>query len=148
MTIASGSGGALTHCRNDLCLKTILARKSSCKVANAPLSIPSHIRDLSDVVEHVATGKEEDGDQADGRPQVAVLDDWQQIWIADTEERYASKHSSRHCYYTDPVYWALYWRMRSVLEVPAQPSMDLLSCLRAAGVSTDSKCLIVLLTRS
>lgn len=99
------------------------------------------------MVEHVATGKEEDGDQADGRPQVAILDDWQQIWIADTEERNASKHSSRHCYYTDPVYWALYWRMRSVLQVSAQPSMDLLSCLRAAGVSTEPKCLIVLLTR-
>lgn len=100
------------------------------------------------MVEHVATGKEENGDQTNGRPQVAVLDDWQQIWIAYTEERNATKHSSRHCYYMDPIYWALHWRMWSVLEVPAQPSMDLLSCLRAAAVSTEPTCLIVLLTRS
>ena len=38
------------------------------------LTVPTHIRDSSNVVEHVPGGEEKDGDQADSGPEVPVLD--------------------------------------------------------------------------
>lgn len=121
----------LTHCRYNLCLKTILVREPPCKIAHTTLSIAGHVWNLPDVVEHMATSKQQNRNQTNGRPKVAVLYNRQQIRVADTEERDASQHCCSDCYYAHPVDRAFDWRMRSVFKMAADPSMYLLGSLRS-----------------
>lgn len=69
----------LTHCSNNLSLKTELVLETTGKVGDSALAVACDVGDLADVVEHVATGEEEDGDQADGGPEVAALDDGENV---------------------------------------------------------------------
>lgn len=67
----------LTHGSDNLSLETKLVLETTGKVGNATLAVACDIGDLADVVEHVTTGEEQNGDQADGSPEVAALNDGQ-----------------------------------------------------------------------
>ncbi len=58
----------LTHSRNNLGFHSKLALKSTCKVGDATLSVSCHIRDFSNVVEHVTGSEEEDEDETNSSP--------------------------------------------------------------------------------
>lgn len=66
----------LTDGGNDLRFKTELVLESSSEVRNSTVAISSDVRDLANVIEHVAACEKQNGHQADGRPYVAVLYDW------------------------------------------------------------------------
>ncbi len=76
----------LTYGSHDLCLQAKLVLESTSKVTNTSVSISGHIRDLSNVIEHLTAGEEEDGDQAESRPEVAVLNDGQHVRRESREE--------------------------------------------------------------
>lgn len=56
------------------------------KVGDATLAITRYIRNLSDVVEHVARGEEQNHDDANGSPEVAVLEEGENIGAGDGGE--------------------------------------------------------------
>ena len=74
----------LTHSSNDLSFEAILVREPASKIAHTASSITSNIRNLSDVVEHVSTCEEKDGNQADSCPEVSILDNGQEIRASNT----------------------------------------------------------------
>lgn len=75
----------LTHGSNNLSLETELVLETTGKVGDSALAVACNVGDLADVVEHVATGEEEDSDQADGGPEVAALEDGEDIGGSDGE---------------------------------------------------------------
>lgn len=83
---------ALTQGSNDLRLQTKLILEASCKIADTALAIIGHVWNLSDMIEHVAACEEKDGNQADGSPEVAILNDWQNIWCGDGKEGDDTEH--------------------------------------------------------
>jgi hypothetical protein len=38
------------------------------------------------MIEHVSTGEKKNGNQANRSPNIAILDDWQEIWPSNTQE--------------------------------------------------------------
>jgi len=68
-----------THGSDNLSLETELVLESTGEVGNTALAVACNVGDLADVVEHVATGEEQDGDQADCGPEVAALDDREDV---------------------------------------------------------------------
>jgi hypothetical protein len=81
-----GTNGKLTHCCNNLGLKTVLVLEATSEVADTALAVGLNIGNLADVVEHVSAREEQNGDQADGSPEVAVLNDWQEVRCGDGKE--------------------------------------------------------------
>jgi hypothetical protein len=75
----------LTHGSNNLSLETKLVLEATGKVGDSTLAVACNVRDLADVVEHVATGEEEDSDQAEGGPEVAALEDGEGVGSSDGE---------------------------------------------------------------
>ena len=71
--------GRLTHGSDDLSLKSVLVLEAVGEIAHTSFAITGNVWDLSDVVEHMSASKKQDGDQADGRPKIAVLQDWEKI---------------------------------------------------------------------
>jgi hypothetical protein len=78
-------GIKLTHGSNNLGLKTKLVLETTGKVGDTALAVACNVGDLADVVEHVATGEEEDSDQADGGPEVAALKDGKDVGSSNSE---------------------------------------------------------------
>lgn len=81
----------LTHGSNNLGLETELVLETTGEVGDSALAVACDVRDLADVVEHVATGEEKDGDQADCGPEVAALDDGEDIRGSDSASSDRSK---------------------------------------------------------
>lgn len=72
---------------DDLRLKTELVAEASSKVAKSTLSIALDIWCLPDVVEHVTAGEEQYSNQAECRPEVAVLQDRTNVRPCNCEKR-------------------------------------------------------------
>jgi hypothetical protein len=70
----------LTHGSNNLGLHTKLVRETPREIANAAPAIACNVGHLADMVEHMSTCEEEDKDQADRSPEVAILEDRYQVW--------------------------------------------------------------------
>lgn len=96
----------LTNCSNDLGLQTKLVLEASGKVADATLAISGHVWDLSDMVEHVSTGKEKNSNQANGSPQISVLEKRRKVWCGNSEEGDKSENSGRDSYRFHVVKWS------------------------------------------
>ena len=64
--------GPHTHGGNNLRLHPVLVLETASEVAYTPLAVPCDIRDLANVIKHVAAGEKENGDEADSSPHVAV----------------------------------------------------------------------------
>lgn len=69
----------LTHGSDNLRLEAVLVLEARRKVGDAAAAVARDIRDVPDLVEHVAAGEEQDGDQGDGSPDGAALDDGQDV---------------------------------------------------------------------
>jgi hypothetical protein len=123
----------LTHSCNNLCLQAILIGETASKVADAPTSITSNVRHLSNVIEHVAASEQKNSDQADGSPDVAILNNWKNIRPGNAQKSNCSQNRSGDSNATNPIDWTVHRRMWSVGEMSRYPRMDLLSCLRTAG---------------
>lgn len=107
----------LTHASNDLSLHTILVLETIGKVADASLSITSHIRNLADVVEHVSAGEEQDGDEGNGGPDVAALDDGEYVGPGDVGKGEAAGCDDKGRDPLDPVDRPLDGRVRAAGHV-------------------------------
>jgi hypothetical protein len=78
------------------------------------------------MVEHVSTSEKKNGNQANCRPNVTVLDDWQKIWPSNTQEGNRSQYSRGDSNAAYPVNRSIDWGVGSVLEVTGNPGVDLL----------------------
>ena len=70
--------------------------KPACKIRDAALAVPSHIRHLPNVVVHVAGGENEHNDDAERGPEVAVLHDRHHIGPRDGGEGQDTEDGGRH----------------------------------------------------
>ena len=75
----------LTHGSNNLSLETELVLETTSKVGDSALAVACNVGDLADVVEHVATGEEQDSNQTDGSPEIAALEDGKDIGSSNGE---------------------------------------------------------------
>lgn len=65
----------LTDSSHDLGFQSKLVLEASCDIADAAMAISNNVWNLPNMVEHMTTNEEENGNQADGSPNVAVLND-------------------------------------------------------------------------
>lgn len=72
-TTATAGSPALTNGRDDLRFQTELRLKPVDEIADTATSVTCDIRYFANVVEHVSTREQQDRDQTDGCPYVAVL---------------------------------------------------------------------------
>lgn len=77
---------------DDLRFETELVAESTSKVVDAALAVTLNVGCLTDVVEHVARGKEEDSNQREGSPEVAVLEERQNVGSGDGNSGDTSKY--------------------------------------------------------
>ena len=127
----------LTHCGNDLSLKTELVLEATSEVADTTLAVGLNIGDLADVVEHVSAGEEQNGDQADGGPEVAVLNDRQNVRCGDCKEGEDTDDSGRYGDDLHVVDWALDGWVRRVGEMAAEPCVDGFGLVGTGGVGLE-----------
>lgn len=76
----------LTHSGDDLRLHAELVGEATGEIVDSTFSIAGHVGDPPDVIEHVAGGEKQDEDQTDAGPEIAVLDDGQDVGICDGDE--------------------------------------------------------------
>lgn len=114
----------LTNCSNNLRLQTKLGLETSSKVADATLSITRHVWNLSDMVEHMSTCKEENSDQADGSPKIPVLDDRGEVWCGNGEEGDETENSGCNSHSLDIVEWSRHRGLLALRKVSSDPSVD------------------------
>jgi hypothetical protein len=93
----------LTDGGNNLRLETELVAKSSSEIAESTFSVSGDIRHFADVVEHVSTGEEQHGDETEGSPEVAVLEDGDDVGRCDGDKGDGAKDSCRDGDDLDPV---------------------------------------------
>jgi hypothetical protein len=89
-----------------------LVLETAGEVGETTLAIVTSVGHLADVVEHVSTGEKQDGDQADGSPEVAVLDDGKEVGRGDGEESEDTDDGSRDGDDLHIVDWTLNRRVR------------------------------------
>ena len=132
--IGMGSGGGdLTHGCHDLRLHAILALETGGEVADATTAIAGNVGNSSDAVEHVSAGEKEDGDEADGSPDVAALDDGQDIGPGDKAGCQAARQYHRGDDPLHPVDRPLDGGMGTVGQMAGDPCMDLFGALGTIG---------------
>ena len=124
----AGSFG-LTNGSNDLSLHAQLVLETGGKVADATLSIASHVGDLSDLVEHVPASEHEDTNQAQGRPGVPALDNRQDIGPSLETDASASENRNDTDDPGDVIDGAFDSGVGSVREVTGKPAVNLLGLL-------------------
>jgi len=117
----------LTNSCNDLCLETELVLEATGEVVQTALAIVTSVGHLADVVEHVTAGEEKDENQADGGPQVAVLNDGKNVGRGDSQEGEDTDDGSRDSDDLDIVDRALDRWVRRIGKVTAQPCMNRIS---------------------
>ena len=123
--------GRLTHSGDDLSLHAELILEAASKIADASSPILGNVGHLADVIEHVPAGEEQDGDQADGGPDVAVLDDGEKERPSDEASSGDAGDKSQSADPPQPVDRALDRRVRSVGHMAREPVMELLGSLVA-----------------
>lgn len=124
-----------THGRNDLSLHAVLVLEAGSKVADTTPLISGDIWNLADVIEHVATGKQENGNKADSCPSVAVLDDGEDIRPSDKRSGDASRKNHGGHNPLDPVDRSLHRRVRAVRKMAGDPGVHLFGGLRSEMIS-------------
>ena len=117
---------------NDLRLETELVAEATSEVADTTLSVTLYVRCLADVVEHVSRGEEQDGDQGERGPEVAVLEERENVGRGDGESGDTSEDGGGDGDDLDPVDGARDLGLRDVSgELAGDPGVNLLSSLRA-----------------
>ena len=122
--------GNRTHGSNNLRLQAKLVLETACKVADAAFSIGRDIGNFANVVEHVSASEEQHSDETEGSPQVAVLQDGDDVGRCNSDEGNSTEDSGRDGDDLDPVDGAGDGRFGSVGgELASDPGLDLLSRL-------------------
>lgn len=75
------------------------------------------------MVEHVSAGEEKDGNQADGSPEVAVLQNGHHIWRGNSDEGNGSENSSDGGDDLNIVDWTDKRRVRPGWKVTGDPGV-------------------------
>lgn len=113
-------------------LEAELVAETTGKVADAALAVTLYVGCLADVVEHMAGGKEEDSDQGEGCPEVAVLEEGNDVGRGDSDDSDTSKDGGGNGDDLDPVDRARDLGLGDVGgELAGDPGVDLLGGLRA-----------------
>jgi hypothetical protein len=128
-----GKRQAHTHGSNDLGLHAELVLKATGKVADTTLTIASNVGNLADVVEHVAASEEQDGDKADGSPEVPVPDHGEDVGPGHVGQAYGAGEEGACSEPLDPVDGALKGRVWAVGGMAGDPVIDLLGGLGTVG---------------
>lgn len=71
-----------------------LVREARCKILNAPMSVAGHIWNFSNVIEHLPTREQKDGDETDASPKVSILYDRKNVRSGDSHEGDEPKENS------------------------------------------------------
>ena len=120
--------------RNDLRLEAVLVTEAAGKVDEPALAIALHIRCLPDMIEHVPASKQQHGNQAKRRPEIAVLQDWYKVRPRDCEQRNGAEGQDGRGADLDPVDGARDGGLGGVGgDLARDPGVDLLGGLRAGG---------------
>ena len=89
----------LTHSGHNLRLQPKLVLEASSEVRDPALAITRYVWYLTNVIEHVPTGEKQNRDQTDRCPEVAVLNNRQDVRPRNAEKaEYADNASGRYCY--------------------------------------------------
>lgn len=99
-------GRRLTHSGDNLRLKTKLVLETTSKVSHTASAVSRHVWHLANVVVHMSAGEKKNGDQADCSPEIAVLDNREDIWGRDSEETDRTGNSNNGRNDLDVVDWA------------------------------------------
>lgn len=116
-----------TESSNNLSFHAKLVLESARKVADAATAIASNVWHLPYVVEHMTAGKQKDGNQADGGPEIPILDDGQDVWRGrNCQSTYSEDYDDGR---SPPqvIDGPLDWGMWSVRQVACDPCVNLLS---------------------
>lgn len=114
-----------TQGSNNLRLKAQLALEVRGEVCDSTAAISCDVRHLADVVEHMPAGKEQNCDQAEGCPDIAVLHNGDHIGRCRRQQCTSTKDNSDPRPPPHPVDGPFNLRMRSIWQVPSQPASDL-----------------------
>lgn len=117
-------GEKLTKSSDNLRLQPKLILEPSGKITHPALPISRHIGNLPNMVEHVPGREQEDGDQGDRGPEVAVLDDGQQVRGCDGAEGDQTQHRRRRDGEFHVVERPPEFRVRDVGELAREPGVD------------------------
>lgn len=83
------------------------------------------------MVEHVPRREEQHGNEAECRPQVAILQDRDDVGRRDGEESNGAQDTGRDGDDADPVYWADDAGVGAVGEMAGEPGVDCVGVLGA-----------------
>ena len=128
----------LTYHGNDLCLESKLVAETTGKVADLALAIAGHIGRLADVVEHVTRCEEEDGDDANASPQVAVLHKWENSRREGHNERQRTKSGDRSHDDPEPVGRADDIWVRATRDLSLEPLVDWVGAVKAGSCQSST----------
>lgn len=105
------------HGSNDLCLQSELVLKATSEVADSSLAVARDVGNFADVVEHGTGGEEQDCDERDCSPQVAVLHNRKDVWGGDGEQGQDAERSRCDCNDAHVIDGACNLRLRSFREM-------------------------------
>lgn len=132
----------LTHGSDNLRLQTELALEAAGKVGDATAAIASNIGHVADVVEHVAAGEEQDGNHGAGGPEIAVLDDGQQVGAGGGDQGANAEQQGDASRPADVVDGSLDLWVRTAGEVADNPVVHLLSGGRSVDGHVSKACAV------
>jgi hypothetical protein len=107
-------------------LNTQLVLETSGEVVDVTLSISRDVGNLADLVEHVTSSTGQDHDDGKRGPDVAVLNNRQNIWPDLGANSHSSEHGNSGSYPQNVVDRTLDGWLRSVRHVAGDPVVDLL----------------------
>lgn len=84
----------LTDCSDHLRLKTKLRLKPLSEICHASLAISRDVRRLPDTIEHITACESENGDQAESRPKIAMLNQGHDPRSSDYQQRDEAQETS------------------------------------------------------
>lgn len=73
--------------------------------------------------------EKQNSNQTDRGPDIAVLDDREEVWPGNADEGYCAKDGRCNGNSSNPVYWSTKLGVWSIMEMASNPGMDLLRCL-------------------
>lgn len=123
----------LTQSSNDLRLKAQLVLETAGNVADTSVATHGNIGHLADMVEHVAAGEDQDGNKADGGPQVAALQHGQHVRPRDHKQGDGTGDQGDVGSPQSVVDGALDGRVGTTRQVVGNPTVNGFGGLRAMG---------------
>lgn len=115
-----------TDCCHHLCFQAELVLETARDVVNSTTSVTSDVGNFADMVEHVSAGKQENGHQGQGCPEVAALQNVRHIRPSHNTCSNNSKDDGYGDRPTRIVERSLDSRMRSVGQLTSEPGVNLL----------------------